>query len=61
MFSSFFFFSLIGIYRTPVYPTLLLPFPSYIPFYYYIVFSSIAFNSILFKIKFPQLPVPLYP
>ena len=58
MLSSFFFFSLI--YRTPEYPTLLLPFQSYIPFYYYIVFSSIAFNSIPFKIQFPQLPVLLH-
>ena len=41
-----------GIYLTPEYSTLLLPFSSYIPLYYSILFSSITFNSIPFKIHF---------
>ena len=33
-------------------PTLLLPFPCHIPFYYSVVFSAITFNCIPFKIQF---------
>ena len=57
MLSSFFFLAH-RTYRTLEYPILLLPFPSYIPFYYPIVFPSITFNSIPFKIQFPQLLAP---
>ena len=48
---SCFFFSLIGTYRTPEYPTLLLPFTSYIPLYYSILLHKHQWNT---KWAFPR-------